>query len=621
MLLTIPDSRFPIPDLPSVMLTWSLAALLGAALAFVLYALRERAGIGRTLPLIALRGLALTILIALILDATAGRARDPEPMIALDVSRSWLRGAGDDAERWERARARIRQLGTDSLLVVGDSVRLRDLPAMPGDDASRAGPLVERALAAGRPVILLTDGEIEDATALASLPRGSRVELVPRSRAAVDAAVVALDAPRAVVSGDTIEIAVTVRADETGSGERTLALVAGDRELARSPVDSLAGGTERRVIFRTPVAGAEGPLLLRAVLGGSDAEPRNDTLGVAVDVARAAGAVLVSSNPDQDSRFMVAVLRGAVSLPTRAYYRVAPGEWRIEGALSRVPEADVRRAVREAPLVVLHGDTALFGPPRAATTGALALVAPPRDATGEWYAVAAPPSPLAGALSGVAWDSLAPLDVAPDVRPGEWEGLVTSRPRADARRLAITGSQAGRRVVIVGASGMWRWRFRGGTGADAYAALWGGIFDWLTAEPVDRRPAYLAERVVRAGDLIRWRRGMGADSVVTAIATRRGGGASADTMQLRFGASGTLLETPPMPAGTYDIALPSGSALLVVNASPELLPRAQTVAAGEVGGAAVAGDAPRLRDWGWAYLLAIGALCAEWLLRRRMGLR
>jgi hypothetical protein len=35
----------------------------------------------------------------------------------------------------------------------------------------------------------------------------------------------------------------------------------------------------------------------------------------------------------------------------------------------------------------------------------------------------------------------------------------------------------------------------------------------------------------------------------------------------------------------------------------------------------VAGDAPRLRDWGFAYLIALGALCAEWLLRRRMGLR
>lgn len=602
------------------MLTWVTAALLGAALAFVLYALRERAGIGRMLPLIALRGAALTVLIALVLDAAAGRSRAPEPLVALDASRSWLRGSG--TERWTQAQARVRAIGGDSLLVLGDSVRVRPVPDAPDDDASRVAPLVERALAAGRPVVLVTDGEIEDPGTLTSLPRGSRIEIVAGDRRP-DAAVAALEAPRAVVSGDTIEIAAIVRADAAGSPARSLVLLAGDAELSRATIESLPPAGERRVVFRTPVAGAEGPLLLRAVLRGGDAEPRNDTLGIAVDVARAAGAVLVSSNPDQDSRFMVAVLRGAVSLPTRAYYRVAPGEWRIEGVLSRVAEADVRRAIREAPLVVLHGDTAMFGAPRGATTGSLALAAPPREATGEWYAVGAPPSPISGALSGIAWDSLAPLDVAPDVPAGDWEGLVTSRPRAGARRVAITGTSGARRVVIVGASGMWRWRFRGGTGADAYAALWGGIFDWLTAEPIDRRPAILADGVIRAGDPIRWRRGAGADSVVTAVLRRRGDEAGVDTVLLRFGDPNTLLETPPMPAGVYDVALPgaAGGSLIVVNASPELLPRAQTVQSGEIGGAAVAGDAPKLRDWGWAYLLAVGALCAEWLLRRRMGLR
>jgi hypothetical protein len=92
-------------------------------------------------------------------------------------------------------------------------------------------------------------------------------------------------------------------------------------------------------------------------------------------------------------------------------------------------------------------------------------------------------------------------------------------------------------------------------------------------------------------------------------------------MRLRFGAAGTVLETPPMPAGVYDVAMTGGDALLVVNASPELLPQAATVESGEVGGAAVAGEAPRLRNWGWAYLLVVGALCGVWLLRRRMGLR
>jgi hypothetical protein len=600
------------------MLTWFLAALLGAALAFVLYALRERGGIGRMIPLVALRATALTVLIALVLDAVAGRARAPEPLVALDVSRSWLRG-GDDV-RWEQARSRVRSLGADSLIVLGDSVRTRALPVSPEDDASRAGPLVERALAAGRPVTLVTDGELQDAGALSSLPRGSRVEVI-ESAGRPDAGVVSVEAPRAVVSGDTVEIVVALRAGAAGGPARALGLFAGGRELARVAIDSLPPDGERRTVIRAPLAAGEGPLLLTAALDGTDAEPRNDSLGLAVDVARAAGAVLVSSSPDQDSRFMVAVLRGAVSVPTRAYYQVTPGQWRIEGALSRVSQADVRRAIREAPLVVVHGDTAIFGPPRAATTGALALVAPPRDPTGEWYAIAAPASPIAGALSGVAWDSLAPLDVAPNVPPGEWEGLVTSRPRADARRVAITGTTRPRRVVVVGASGMWRWRFRGGTGADAYAALWGGIFDWLTAEPVDRRAAILAEHVHRAGDPIRWRRGTGTDSVVTVLARRRGDSTGVDTIALRFGSSGSVAESPPMPAGVYELEMAGGAALLAVNASPELLPQARTVTAGEVGGAAVAGDAPRLRDWGFAYLIAVGALCAEWLLRRRMGLR
>jgi hypothetical protein len=168
---------------------------------------------------------------------------------------------------------------------------------------------------------------------------------------------------------------------------------------------------------------------------------------------------------------------------------------------------------------------------------------------------------------------------------------------------------------------MWRWRFRGGTSADAYAALWGGIFDWLTAEPVDRRAAVLADRVIRSGDRLRWRRGSGSDSVVMVLARRQGDSVGVDTMAIRFGAAGTVAESDPMPTGNWDLEIAGGRALLVVNASPEMMPQRRTVASGAVGGAAVAGDAPRLRDLGWAYLLAVGALCAEWLLRRRMGLR
>ena len=70
----------------------------------------------------------------------------------------------------------------------------------------------------------------------------------------------------------------------------------------------------------------------------------------------------------------------------------------------------MRAALAEAPLAIIHGDTALFGAPRAVTKGSLLLYAPSADTLGEWYAVATPPSPISAVLSGVPWDSLAPLE-------------------------------------------------------------------------------------------------------------------------------------------------------------------------------------------------------------------
>jgi hypothetical protein len=82
-----------------------------------------------------------------------------------------------------------------------------------------------------------------------------------------------------------------------------------------------------------------------------------------------------------------------------------------------------------------------------------------------------------------------------------------------------------------------------------------------------------------------------------------------------------VAESAPLARGVYDVRVPRGSALLVVNSSRELLPGAPTMRAGSVGGAPPAGAAPPLRDAGWAYLLLLLSLCAEWLLRRRSGLR
>jgi hypothetical protein len=61
--------------------------------------------------------------------------------------------------------------------------------------------------------------------------------------------------------------------------------------------------------------------------------------------------------------------------------------------------------------------------------------------------------------------------------------------------------------------------------------------------------------------------------------------------------------------------------LLVVNNSAEWLPRRAVVKSGAIGTAAAADRAPRSRSAWWLYALALTALCAEWILRRKAGLR
>src|SRR5205823_1496416 len=151
----------------------------------------------------------------------------------------------------------------------------------------------------------------------------------------------------------------------------------------------------------------------------------------------------------------------------------------IEGALTPVSEDEVRRAVREAPVAILHGDTAVFGAPRSVTLGPLALIAPAAASDGEWYPSAAPPSPLAPALAGVVWDSLPPVAVSAQPLKGAWQGVEARRARGQERRTIIGGDDEPRRVAIVAASGLWRWRFRGGVSSDAFTAVWGSLFDWL----------------------------------------------------------------------------------------------------------------------------------------------
>lgn len=599
------------------MISWLIALLAGALAAAVQYG--RRLTDARTLPLALLRALAALLVVALLLNAPAGRASSATADVALDASESWLRAT--DSSAWKAALDTAAHVA-GTVHVFGDSLRIASPRAAAADHASRVRDVVDAATGSGRPAVIVTDGELDEPELLAGLPRGSRTVVIAR-REGPDAAVAALEAPRALLAGDTVQARVTILGGAAGSGAGHVELRLDDTLLDSASLTALAPFAERVVALRGIAGGAERAALLRAIVRvPGDRESRNDTLTLGVDVTRAPAAVFVSTAPDYDVREAVGALRGVTSLPTRAFYRVAPGMWRTDGALAHVDEKAVREAVRDAPMAVLHGDTAVFGPPRAATRGALLLFAPPSAEEGEWFAMAAPVSPLAPALGVIPFDSLPPLSVAPLLPAAEWQGLLTHRGGApDDRRPALVGWETPRRIAVLGASGFWRWRFRGGVKSDAYSALFGALYDWLAAGRTDRRAVVPDGEPLRAGMPVRWRRGAPADSVANVVIVRKDATAQRRTVSVRFADGANTAETPALPVGIYEVTTTGGTSLLAVNPSRELVPRRPTVKSGAVGGEPAVGEAPVLRDRAWIYVLVVLLLCAEWLLRRRAGLR
>jgi hypothetical protein len=92
-------------------------------------------------------------------------------------------------------------------------------------------------------------------------------------------------------------------------------------------------------------------------------------------------------------------------------------------------------------------------------------------------------------------------------------------------------------------------------------------------------------------------------------------------MTLRFRNDATVAESPSLSPGLYAATVRGGTTVLAVNNSREWLPRAPRVRAGAIGGGVPVDSAPRLRSAGWAYALLLLLLCAEWVVRRRVGMR
>ncbi len=594
-----------------------LALLLGASLSWFTYWRLERIG-RRAWMAASARTVAWSGLGLLLLDLTCSTRPGPvaKPLVLLDGSLSMTAAGG----RWEAARDSARSWGEVRLF--GEARSTRD--TVPAFGRSELGPALRAAAASDRRVIVVTDGELDDALDLSpdALARVG-VRTFPR-QAAPDLAVTRVEGPDRITAGDTIRMAATVRAYGATGDSARIEVRNDQRVLVRRAV-RLGSDGSASVSLAFPSTGLSGDVLLRVGLAvANDAEPRDDGRLWLVRVTPTPGIVVLASPGDWDARFLFNGIRSVADLPVRGYSRIEAGRWRSMESVQPVSSDEVTQAARRADLLVVKGAAPeLLRDARArglwhwpSGEGGETVI------PGEWYATTRGSSPIANAWLGVPIDSFPPLsDITPiEPAPGDWVGLSAQLSRRGAERPIITGhTSGGRREVMTAADGLWRWQFHGGSSEQAYRALIASTISWLLggadsaagkARPI--RPVVANGRPV----LFEWT-GVGTP-VPVGVALAGDSGARRDT--LRFdGAGRAELRLAP---GRYRYELEGGGAGLIVvdRWSEEWLPR-PVLLADRVVPEVSFGGFTSTRRWIWLFFLVIAGLTGEWLARRRLGLR
>ena len=604
------------------MVAATLVVLAAAGLAAFTYLRLERLGRRGMVPLAA-RAIAWSTLGLLLLNVSCPSAGGPlRPLVLLDGSLSMGAAGGRWSEAWDAARR------NGEVRLFGDAVAVPD--TVPSRGRSLLGPALTAAAASERPVVVMTDGEIEDADDLPPelLGRAS-VRLFPRTPRG-DLALTGLSGPGRVTAGDTIMLDLEVRALAGRRADTvTLQVRAGNEAVAQRRV-LLAPGAAARVELPIPsTALGPGTHALRATLvDAQDGEPRTDSRIHVVTVARTPGIVLLAAPGDWDGRFLYQTVREVAQLPVRGFVRLqgGGGGWRSMEDLSPVGTERVRQAARGADLLILKGDPGALSQGSAAR-GVWYWPSGERGATpivGDWYLSGPEVSPVAGAFLGMPVDSFPPATQLVTLRPGsaEWVGLTAQLGRRGAVRPAVTGRVEGRvRSVTVGADGLWRWAFRGGSSEQSYRTWVATTASWLLAgADTVRGLAAPVRPVVQNGRplVFEWA-GSGPAVTTRVIWSARGvGGSRTDT--LRFDGAGRAAVRLPPGQYRYRLVGGGGGTVAVEEYSDELLPSPVTLTARTARVNRPQGRTSA-RDWLWLFGVAIAALSVEWLARRRLGLR
>jgi hypothetical protein len=501
-------------------------------------------------------------------------------------------------------------------------------------------------------VRVLSDLRLEDAvavrSALAALPL--EVEFERFGGDLVNAGISRLDVPDISRPSDSVRAEVEIHV-ASAVDSVTLTVFEEGEPVAELRVPAPTPGLRARIPVDLPPPGGTGRVrYTAAVTVAGDAFPSDDDAVAYASVGHEEGAlVLVSLRADWEPRHLLPLLGDVTGLPTVGYLRAGPDAFLPMGrALDRgapVDSASVRRAAADATLLVLHGlgaDADAWARSLASRPGRSVLFAADGEGAGlagipsgqarpgEWYISGdIPTSPIAGTLAGVAVQGLPPLsDVLLPIDPARVRGALLVQLRgAGTPEVALQlDERAGGRVAVVLASGFWRWAARE-NGRDVYRRLWSGVAGWLLSGEggagLEARPT---QWVIPRGEPVVW--SMPVDSTARRLVVSAGDAVVVDVPLANEGSQSTGV----LPSGSYayrvergaDEVLASGR-FDVAAATLEMAPLAAVPAASETeaapGGGAEGRPGSPLRTRPWPYLIIIGLLCAEWIGRRRSGLR
>lgn len=653
---------------------WIAAAVAAAALAAWAYGWREERVAGRTGPGV-LRGLALFLILGgLWLPPLRPDAPDTASrVLLLDGSRSMLLpvgrtdGSGVEMARFDSALTIASGLRPDRVILFGDvpaPVRPDTLSTItPGGERTLLTPALEAAQLGGADSVwVVTDGGWDDRElALRTAERlGLGLTEVRVGEVSRRLGIATAVAPERAPAGDTVRVEVDIRAggrviadadpDTSSSPDSVrLELRLDGASLALAAVPAPSPG--RSVRAELPFVPAEPPgestwrRYEIALLDDVDPYRAADTTARWIEVSEASsGAVLVSTDPDWEARFLLPVLDRLVLGGVRGFLRLAEGRYLEMGPRPRLIEevSRIRRAIRGARLLVVQTD--LGAVPRwlddAMGAHPRKLVLPRGRGTlpgegfvvsgplpGEWYPTPPiPPSPAAALLAESELEELPPLREVYSVEVGtRWTVLNASRGRrGEARPLLVAHERGSERWALATGAEWWRWAFRDGPPRRVYEGMLSGLVGWLV-EDVAPRPVSLS--MADDGRRLTWRVRPSVRDLRIDV-TRSDGDTlwSNEWAEPPEDVSGPVLE-----AGLHRILMsgraPDGRfrAERPIEVGPdrrEFVPRAvpepAVLAASPVESSR---SSARSRRPVWPFVLAMLLVCGEWIWRHRIGLR